>query len=168
MKNYFGTFDWHHLWQLQRAVEQCLQAVISVEFSDMPIARKCLKLHLPKNSLWLGINWNIFEFQNNDYIFRNCNMAVSNSYPYPGFTNPYLRGKLPPVKTRLDKNMCAGRIFIFIILGVILLVFGLVSVGVYLNVNGSTSSSQYTEIMPLYITSGTVSTYSRCDYCFKM
>lgn len=95
-------------------------------------------------------------------------MAVSNSYPYPGFTNPYLRGKLPPVKTRLDKNMCAGRIFIFIILGVILLVFGLVSVGVYLNVNGSTSSSQYTEIMPLYITSGTVSTYSRCDYCFKM
>ncbi|XP_053387290.1 uncharacterized protein LOC123541702 [Mercenaria mercenaria] len=89
-------------------------------------------------------------------------MAVSNGYPYPGFTNPYVRGKLPSVKTQRNRKMCAGRIFIFLILGVILFVLGLVSMGVYLNVNGSTSSSQYTEIMPLYITSGAVILAGMC------
>ena len=54
------------------------------------------------------------------------------------------------------ERSCVGRVWIFLLLGVILVVLGLVVIGVYFNVHMTTSSTDYTEIFPIYINAAMV------------
>ncbi|XP_052787154.1 uncharacterized protein LOC128222241 [Mya arenaria] len=72
------------------------------------------------------------------------------------YSNQFERGPLPNVTSQKDSNMCAGRLWIFLLLGVILVVLGIVSLGIYMNMESVTSSKENMELMPLYIPSGSV------------
>lgn len=78
-------------------------------------------------------------------------MQTSSSLSYPARQENYGLGKLPRVRKRMERSSCIGRVWIFLLLGVILVILGLVVVGVYLNVQMTTSSTTYTEIFPMYI-----------------
>ena len=57
----------------------------------------------------------------------------------------------------MEKSSCIGRVWIFLLLGVILIILGLVVIGVYLNIQTTTSSTMYTEVFPMYINAVVVS-----------
>lgn len=84
-------------------------------------------------------------------------MQTSSSLSYPARQENYGLGKLPRVRKRMERSSCIGRVWIFLLLGVILVILGLVVVGVYLNVQMTTSSTTYTEIFPMYINAALVS-----------
>ncbi|KAH3847003.1 uncharacterized protein LOC127873469 [Dreissena polymorpha] len=87
---------------------------------------------------------------------------------YPIFSPNFAAKKfnlrpLPPIKpVKSDDKMCigrigcSGRVGIFLVLGVILIVLGLVSLGLNMNIGGITTSKEHTELMPLYIPCGLV------------
>ena len=58
---------------------------------------------------------------------------------------------------RNRKSRCDGRIWIFLILGFMMIVFGVVIGGMYLNIRALTESLQYTEVLPTYVTALAVS-----------
>ena len=93
--------------------------------------------------------------------------ANYNSSPtsYRGSFNPYppsLRRALPPVNSNIERKMCVGRVWIFLVLGVLLFVLGLISLGIYINMGQLTTSLEYTHILPHYVPAGAV---SLIDYC---
>lgn len=46
---------------------------------------------------------------------------------------------------------CAGRLWIFFVLGTLVIVVGMVIGGLYLNIRNVTTSSQHTEVVPTYV-----------------
>ncbi|KAK3598507.1 hypothetical protein CHS0354_001045 [Potamilus streckersoni] len=74
--------------------------------------------------------------------------------PYPMLKDGYCaRGKLERVRTRDAKTTCFGRLWIFLLLGTLIGVFGLVIGGLYFNLQAVTNSTEHTEIFPSYIVS---------------
>ncbi|XP_041356244.1 uncharacterized protein LOC121373612 [Gigantopelta aegis] len=57
---------------------------------------------------------------------------------------------------RRRTTRCDGRIWIFLILGFLMVVFGVIIGGMYLNIRALTESLQYTEVLPTYVTAVTV------------
>ena len=87
-------------------------------------------------------------------------MQASTSVSYPALQESYGLGKLPRVRKRMERSSCIGRVWIFLLLGVLLTILGLVVIGVYFNIQTTTSSSTYTEVFPMYINAGMVSFFT--------
>ena len=96
--------------------------------------------------------------QNYAEIDQSGRMLSNTEYKYPLPGNRFALGKLPPIRRKnMDRHICVGRVWIFLILGVLLIVFGLVSVGVYFNMDTITSSKEYVEVVPPLLNIVTVS-----------
>ena len=78
-------------------------------------------------------------------------MQASTSVSYPSLRDNSRLGKLPRVRKRMEQSSCIGRVWIFLLLGVMLIILGLVVIGVYLNIQMTTTSTVYTEVFPIYI-----------------
>ncbi|KAL3884355.1 hypothetical protein ACJMK2_024501 [Sinanodonta woodiana] len=73
---------------------------------------------------------------------------------YPVLKDGYCnRGKLPRVRTQDTKTICFGRLWIFLLLGTLIGVFGLVIGGLYFSLQAVTNSTEHTEIFPSYTVS---------------
>lgn len=64
----------------------------------------------------------------------------------------------PSVKPRMGSGPCARRLWVFLVLGALDIIFGLVTVGLYFNVQAITTSDNLTELFPGYIVCLAVST----------
>ena len=64
----------------------------------------------------------------------------------------------PSVKPRMESGPCARRLWVFLVLGSLDIIFGLVTVGLYFNVQAITTSDNLTELFPGYIVCLAVST----------